>query len=78
LQSNLAETVSLGNDIRHLPPTKPTPLSAGPVIVPLYLLLGSFGNTAAVALSNCTILASSLACTLLVVPRRRCDVCLWW
>jgi hypothetical protein len=41
-------------------------------LVPVYLLLGRFSNTTAVALSNASIFAASVANVLLVVPRRRC------
>lgn len=41
------------------------------MLVPLYLLMGRFSNTAAVALSNCSIFAASVANVLIVVPRRR-------
>jgi hypothetical protein len=41
------------------------------MLVPTYLLLGRFSNTVAVALSNCSIVAASIASMLVVVPRRR-------
>lgn len=46
-------------------------VGGGPLLVPLYLLLGRFTNTKAVALSNAAILAGSVANVLVVVPRRR-------
>ncbi|KIZ03310.1 hypothetical protein MNEG_4647 [Monoraphidium neglectum] len=46
-------------------------VGGGPILVPVYLLLGRFSNTTAVALSNASIFAASVANVLLVVPRRR-------
>ncbi|KAI8477481.1 MAG: hypothetical protein J3K34DRAFT_515807 [Monoraphidium minutum] len=46
-------------------------VGGGPILVPLYLLLGGFSNTAAVALSNASIFAAAIANILVVVPRRR-------